>query len=181
VIFLPLPQILLAASLGLWMRQEPRRLFLSVALPVAAILFFCDLRVDIGYHRALARTGGFDGHTEAIYQLAPYLEEKGAPTVAMDWGIRNNVLFLTQGRVDPQEVFGFESLEEPDIGFGERLLPHLADPRTIYIFRSPEETIFKRWDSFEALVVEEGKEIRVEKVIPDRSGKKIFVIVSVEP
>jgi hypothetical protein len=181
VIFLPLPQILLAASLGLWMRQEPRRLFFSVALPVAAILFFCDLRVDIGYHRALERTGGFDGHTEAIYQLAPYLEEKEAPTVAMDWGIRNNVLFLTQGRVDPQEVFGFESLEEPDIGFRERLLPHLADPRTIYIFRSPEETIFKRWDYFQALVAEGGKGIQVEKVVTDRSGKKIFVVVSVEP
>lgn len=180
VIFLPLPQILLAASLGLWMRQEPRRLFLSAALLVATVLFFSDLRADIGYHRALTRTGGFDGHTEAIYQLAPYLEEKGAPTVAMDWGIRNNVLFLTQGRVDPQEVFGFESLEEPDVGFRERLLPHLADPRTIYIFHSPEETVFKRWEPFQALVDEEGKEIRVEKVFTDRSGRKVFVLVKVE-
>ena len=179
VIFLPLPQILLAASLGLWMRQEPRRLFLSAVLLVATVLFFFDLRADIGYHRALARTGGFDGYTEAIYELAPYLEEKGAPTVAMDWGIRNNVLFLTQGRVDPQEVFGFESLEEPDVGFRERLLPHLADGRTIYIFHSPEETIFQRWDSFEALVAEGGKGIRVEKVFTDRSGKKIFVLIKV--
>lgn len=181
VIFLPLPQILLAASLGLWMRQEPRRLFLSAVLLVATVFFFSDLRADMGYHRALARTGGFDGHTEAIYQLAPYLEEKGAPTVAMDWGIRNNVLFLTQGRVDPQEVFGFESLEEPDTGFRERLLPHLADPRTIYVFHSPEETVFKRWDSFQAHVAERDKGIQVEKVFTDWSGKKIFVVVSVEP
>ncbi len=181
VIFLPLPQILLAASLGLWMRQEPKRLFLPAALLVATVLFLFDLRVDTGYHRALTRTGGFDGYTEAIYQLTPYLEEKGAPTVAMDWGIRNNVLFLTQGRVDPQEVFGFESLEEPDVGFRERLLLHLADPRTIYIFHSPEETIFQRWAPFQAFVAERGKEIRVEKVIPDRSGKKIFMVVRVEP
>jgi len=181
VIFLPLPQILLAASLGLWMRQEPRRLFLPAALLVATVLFFSDLRVDIGYHRALTRTGGFDGFTEAVYQLAPYLEEEGAPTVAMDWGIRNNVLFLTQGRVDPDEVFGFESLEEPDVGFRERLLPHLADPGTIYIFRSPEETIFQRWEPFQALVAEGGKGIRVEKAFTDRSGKQIFIVVRVEP
>ena len=181
VIFLPLPQILLAASLGLWMRQEPRRLFLSAALLVAIVLFFFDLRVDIGYHRDLTRTGGFDGYTEVIYELAPYLEEKGAPTVAMDWGIRNNVLFLTQGRIDPQEVFGFESLEEPDIGFRERLLPHLVDPRTLYIFHSPEETIFERRGPFEALVAERGKGIRVEKVFADRSGKQIFLVVRVEP
>lgn len=179
VILLPLPQILLAACLGLWMRQEPRRLFLLAALLVATVLFLFDLRVDIGYHRDLRRTGGFDGYTEVIYQLAPYLEEKGAPTVAMDWGVRNNVLFLTQGRVDPPEAFGFESLEEPDMGFRERLLPHLADPRTLYIFHSPEETIFKRWDSFQALVAEEGKEIRVGKVFTDRSGKQIFVLIKV--
>ncbi len=179
VIFLPLPQILLAASLGLWTRQEPRRLFLPAALLVAAVLFLFDLRVDIGYHRALTRTGGFDGYTEAIYELAPYLEEEGAPTVAMDWGIRNNILFLTQGRVDPQEVFGFESLEEPDVGFWERLFPHLADPGTIYIFHSPEETIFERWDYFETLVAERGKGIRVEKVFTDRSGKQMFVLIKV--
>ena len=41
--------------------------------------------------------------------------------------------------------------------------------------------MFKQWDSFEALVAEKGKGIRVEKVIPDRSGKQIFVLVRVEP
>jgi len=59
------------------------------------------------------------------------------------------------------------------------LLPHLADPRTLYIFHSPEETIFERWAPFEALVSEAGKGIRVEKVIPDRSGQQIFVLVKV--
>jgi len=59
------------------------------------------------------------------------------------------------------------------------LLPHLADPRTIYIFHSPEETIFKRQGPFQALVAERGKGIRVEKVFTDRSGKKIFVLLKV--
>ena len=59
------------------------------------------------------------------------------------------------------------------------MLPHLDDPRTIYIFHSPEETIFERWGPFEALVAERGKGIRAEKVIPDRSGKKILVPMKV--
>jgi len=39
--------------------------------------------------------------------------------------------------------------------------------------------MFKQWDSFEALVAEGGKGRRVEKVITDGSGKKIFVLVKV--
>jgi hypothetical protein len=65
--------------------------------------------------------------------------------------------------VHAEEVFGVESLEEPDTGFRERLLSHLADPGTIYIFHSPEETILKRWEPFQALVAEEEKGIQVEK------------------
>ena len=44
----------------------------------------------------------------------------------------------------------------------------------------PETAMFKQWDPFEALVAEGGKGIRVEKVIPDRSGKQIFVLIKVE-
>jgi len=43
----------------------------------------------------------------------------------------------------------------------------------------PETSMFKQWDSFEALVAERGKGIRVEKVIRDRSDKKIFVLMKV--
>ena len=60
------------------------------------------------------------------------------------------------------------------------MLPHPADPGTIFIFHSPEETIFERWGPFEALVAENGKETRVEKVFTDRSGKKILVLTKVD-
>jgi len=65
------------------------------------------------------------------------------------------------------------------VGFREPLLPRLADGQTLYIFHSPEETIFKRQGPFQALGAKGGKGIRVEKVILDRSGKKIFVLVKV--
>lgn len=181
VIFLPFPQLLLAASFTLWMCQEPKRLFLPLALLLASLLILLDLRVDLGYHQALRRTGGLNGHTAAIYDLASYLEGRGEPTVAMDWGIRNNVYFLTRGEVDPQEVFGFESQEEPDPGFAARLAPHLSDPHTLYIFHSPEETMFDRWEAFQALAQERGRAVKVEKTILDRSGRKIYILVRVEP
>ncbi len=181
VIFLPFPQLLLAASLTLWMRQEPKRLFLPLALLLASLLVLLDLKVDLGYHQALRRTGGFDGHTAAVYELASYLKERGGPAVAMDWGVRNNVYFLTRGEVDPQEVFGFESPREPDPGFASRLAPHLSDPDTLYIFHSPEETIFNRWQGFQGLVQERGQTLKVEKAILDQSGKKIYILVRVEP
>jgi len=43
----------------------------------------------------------------------------------------------------------------------------------------PETTMFQQWAPFQALVAEGGKGIRVEKVIPDRSGKQIFVLIKV--
>ena len=79
--------------------------------------------------------------------------------------------------VDVEEAF---SLEEPDVRVREWLLPHLADPRTLYIFHSPEETIFERWGPFEPVVAEEGRGMRVEKVFTDRSGKKILVLTKVD-
>jgi hypothetical protein len=178
VILLPWPQVLLAASLGLWAHQLSGRLKIAPLL-VALTLLFSNLWVDGAYHRALTRSGGYSHHSDAIYQLADYLEEREGPVIAMDWGIRNNVLFLTQGRVDPQELFGFDW--EADPGFRERLTSYLSDPRTLYLFHSPEETVFERRQAFESLVRERGLEVRGEKVFLDRSGKQIFVILRVVP
>jgi len=42
-----------------------------------------------------------------------------------------------------------------------------------------ETSISKQWGSFEALLAERGKGIRVEKVFTDRSGKNIFRLIKV--
>jgi hypothetical protein len=145
---------------------------------VIVVLAVGDLRTDLSYHQALTRSGGYAAHSDAGYELARYLQGQGvASPLAMDWGIDAPVQFLTRGAVNPIEIFGYGW--ESDEAFEERLVRFLPDPDNLYIFHSPGETIFHRRQAFDRLVVEAGKVSRVEKVILDRSGKSIFVLVRV--
>jgi len=145
---------------------------------VTTVLAVSDLRVDLSYHQALARSGGYAAHSDASYELAHYLQDQGiASPLAMDWGIDATVQFLTLGAVNPIEIFGYEW--EPDEAFEERLVRFLPNPDNLYIFHSPGETIFHRREAFDRLVLEMGKVSGVEEVILERSGKSIFVLVKV--
>jgi hypothetical protein len=145
---------------------------------VIAVLAVSELQVDLSYHQALARSGGYAAHSDASYELARYLQGQGIGSpLAMDWGIDATVQFLTLGAVNPIEIFGYEW--EPDEAFEERLVSFLPNPDNIYIFHSPGETIFHRRQAFDRLVIEMERVSRVEEVILDRSGKSIFVLVRV--
>jgi hypothetical protein len=149
-----------------------------VVFLVVAVLAISDLQVDLSYHQALARSGGYAAHSDASYELARYLQDQGvASPLAMDWGIDATVQFLTLGAVNPIEIFGYEW--ESDEAFEKRLGSFLSNPDNLYIFHSPGETIFHRRQTFDRLVVEKGKVSWVEEVILDRSGKSIFVLVRV--
>jgi hypothetical protein len=149
-----------------------------VVFLVIAVLVGSDLQVDLSYHQALARSGGYAAHSDASYELARYLQDQGvASPLAMDWGIDAPVQFLTRETVNPIEIFGYEW--ESDEAFEERLGSFLPNPDNLYIFHSPGETIFHRRQAFDRLLVEMGKVSRVEKVVLDRSGKSIFVLVRV--
>ncbi len=176
---LPLPALALASTLDALARtnQGKRSPVVLVALAVA-FLALGDLAVDLRYHWALAQTGGLDGHTEAIYTLAERLEDAPHPQpLALDWGIAAPVEFLTEGRVRPLEVFGYESLEEPDEGFRERLRGLVREPGRYHLFHAPEETVYRgRLEAYQAVLEEERLEGRVVATVHDRSGRLIFVV-----
>jgi hypothetical protein len=145
---------------------------------VVTVLAVSDLQVDLSYHQALTRSGGYAAHSDASYELSRYLQGQGISSpLAMDWGIDATVQFLTLGTVNPIEIFGYEW--EADEAFEERLMNLMPSPENIYIFHSPGETVFDRRQAFDRLVVEMGKVSQVVKVILDRSGKSIFVLVRV--
>jgi len=170
-----------AAAVGL-IRWGGHLLFVPV---LAALIWWGagDLRVTVQYHRALATTGGHAAHSDAIYHLAEYLDEHGyrSPLV-LDWGIEAPIYFLTAGRVQPVEIFGYKRLDAPDESFAERLRSLLRDPSNVYLFHAPEETVFQgRREAFDRLVAEAGLVSRVEEVFYERSGHMLFVLTRVEP
>ena len=182
LLLLPFPQLSIGLGLDLLRRHLPsRRPVAWLPFLVLVVLMAGQLRMDLLYHRALARSGGFSAHSDANYKLAQYLDRKGRPVVAMDWGIRTPVQFLTQGRIDPVEHFGFQSLDRPSGDFTAGMAPYLEDGDTYYIFHAPVETVYKgRREAFEELVLQRGLIPDGKRIIYDRSARPLFVVMEVD-
>ena len=181
-ILLPFVFLAVGAMAGGLLRWGGR---LALVPVLAAVLWWGagDLGVTVQYHRALAASGGHAAHSDAIYDLAAYLDahDYDAPLV-LDWGIEAPLYFLTSGRVQPVEVFGYERLNAPDAGFAGRLRPFLQEPANVYLFHVPEEEVFRgRRQAFDQVVAEAGLAPRVEEAFYERSGRMLFVLTRVEP
>lgn len=113
-------EVLLMAARGTD-SSDTRRVWQAVAaLGVLALGLWLagDLGTDVRYHRALAETGGLASHSDAVQALAQWLDQEGVmQPVALDWGIDAPVRYLTENRVRPLEVFGYEDIDVPDAGF----------------------------------------------------------------
>jgi hypothetical protein len=152
---------------------------LLALLALAGMLIYDDLQVDVAYHRELRIIGGKGDHTQASYTLVQYLEDHGMTrVVAMDWGIQDVVQFLSQGEINPPEVFGYERRDDVDEAFAIRVRQLLDDPQVVYVFRV-QPHFLNRWERFQALVQQDGKRLVEEKVIYDWSAMPIFRLVRV--
>jgi hypothetical protein len=110
--------------------------------------------------------------------LAAYLDRysPSAP-LALDWGLDAPVRFLTAGRVNPVEVFGYTGLDQPDAAFSARLEPFLQDPNTLYIAHSPDQTVFQgRAEALAVLAAQRGLVFQPVETFGMRSGRMLFVV-----
>jgi len=182
-ILTPLPPLALAGGLTFIAGkvEKPRFVWPPIFILLVALVAY-DLIADVGYHQILTRSGGYAAHSDASYELAhAVLEEANGPTAALDWGIQAQVQLLTQGKVAPRELFGFDSLAEPDPEFGERLRPYLNDPHSLYILHAQGEEVYRgRSVAFNEAVAAAGKHSRILRVIYQRSGQAEYVLVKVD-
>lgn len=157
--------------------------FLNMGMVVLAVglglLWTQDVFVVTQYHVALNKSGGLGPHSDAVYRLTGYLEENGdGPVAAMDWGFAPQVRMLTDGRVAPQEIFGYTW--EPDEGFADRLAEVAAQPGALFVFHFPQETIFPRREAFDAYLQSQGWGAEQVTVISRRDGAPVFEVVRVK-
>lgn len=145
---------------------------------VLVVLIGMSLEVDWRYHQALGTTGGLAHHSDAIYELANFLERMEEGTVALDWGLAASLQLLTQGRVAPQEVFGYSA--EPDAGFPHRLYPYVVGEPRLFLFYAPRFTVYPRVEAFTELVTRWGKEVVLEKTFNQRDGTPLFLVYRLE-
>ena len=158
------------------------RLFGALALIALIAWAGGDLVTDIRYHRALAATGGHGSHSDAIYALAGHLDEaKFTPPVALDWGLDAQIRFLTAGRVQPTEVFGYDSLDAPDPGYAERINKLLDNPNTLYLAHLPEYTVFReRVNTLADLASKRGLTLRQRAIYTERDGTPLIIMYRAE-
>ncbi len=150
----------------------------GLALLAVLAWFGGDAANVVRYHRILTISGGYAGHSDAIYRLADYLDREGYTSpIALDWGIDAPVWFLTQGRVVPVDVFGYDRLDAPDGGFEARVAPFLEDWQTIYVAHAPQKAVFQgRVEAMEGWAAARGWRWLEQIRIAQRSGEAVFIV-----
>jgi 4-amino-4-deoxy-L-arabinose transferase-like glycosyltransferase len=139
------------------------------------LLVITHLFTTLRYHITLTESGGLSSHSDAVYALSDWLaEHSNGLVVAMDWGLAAPITYLTQGRVTPTEVFGYDW--ESDAQLTERLNGFIAQPATLYLWRAPDEIIFDRSDEFKTLYRPRNLEETIEEAFYEKSGRPILGI-----
>ncbi|MBN1583142.1 MAG: glycosyltransferase family 39 protein [Anaerolineae bacterium] len=160
-----------AASLGL-----------AAVLALAGMLIYDDLEVDVAYYRELVIVGGKGEHTVASYRLVEYLQEQQIDdVVAMDMAIQDVVQFLSAGEINPVEIFGYQDRNDVDGAFAIRVREQLDNPDAVYIFHVNYVQFRNRWETFQTIVAQEGKEWVEMQLVYDWSAMPVFRVVKVVP
>jgi hypothetical protein len=153
---------------------------LLAVLALMGMLMYDDLEVDVAYHRELKIVGGKGDHTVASYSLVEYLQEHHIrDVVAMDMGIQDVIQFLSQGEINPVEIFGYDDRQNVDGAFAIRVREQLENPDAVYVFHDTFPIFQNRWETFQQIVAGEGKEWIEEQIIYDWSAIPIFRLVRV--
>jgi len=150
----------------------------AVLLLVPAILL--EGAVTYSYHNDLSRTGGATTFSSAIYDLRDYLEREhaGQVIVAMDWGFRRPLQFLSSERVVPIEGYGLSAA--PPEEFYHTLREWLKDPNVVYLFHTRDATAYPRHEDFLEQARLQNKRPDLVRTFYQRDGIPVYEVYVVK-
>jgi hypothetical protein len=189
LILLPIPQLMISAFAVLGLSWMVKRLPAATLAPVTGLvvifgallgpLIARDLWVDRQYHATLSRGGGQSSFSSAIYTMAQRLDDAGIEhPYALDWGFKYPIMILTEGRVEPLEIFG--SSYEPGPDFEAALREALEEPTPVFISHDEEASAFPRLNAFRRIVADSGRQIVRQETIQQLDGKRVFYIFHIQ-
>ena len=159
---------------GHWTRYVVVRCVLVCLVALSIVL---DLRATLAYHRALSISGGLGDHSNASYQLASDLlnSEELGELIVLDWGMAAQIRYLSKGRLNPIEIFGYASMHEPDDDFSKRLELYLHDEAHVYLLRDPSHEVFRgRRAVFENIAAEYDRCLSRQKIYFQGDGTPLY-------
>ncbi|MGI8587776.1 MAG: hypothetical protein ACR2M0_08835 [Chloroflexia bacterium] len=139
---------------------------------------------DYRYHRDLTRTGGLFAFSDGIYRLSQYLgKHPDQPVVAAEWGIRRQLQILSQGQMNPAEIFQYPFDPTPAAlaGFDAALERTLRVRGTRYIFTAGTIGPAHRFPEFERVLTSHGMAPYLEHTSYQRNGEPIYVVYTARP
>ena len=160
--------------------RTPRRLLVaSGVVTVIIVAVSVSNLYGINIHYAAYQAGKTSKRwTEQIYPLVDYLRaNKDRPAHVYDWGIRHNVLFLTEGEIELGEPY-WSAMFDPD--FEARFERTFPEPGVSYVLHTEEATfmgVARDWFMARAKPKLEAGELR-ERLIGDGSQFVVYETVS---
>ncbi|MCS6772581.1 MAG: glycosyltransferase family 39 protein [Thermoflexales bacterium] len=179
---LPLAWLLVAAAALEWLSRLRLKAAHVGLWALLSGIMLNHLVTSVATHRFFAETGGRGFWSDVVYDLAGMLEQRfaGRTIVAMDWGFRRSLEFLTENRVRPREAFGYTLL--PNAEFDQLATALIREPDNVYLFHAPEYTAFpKRWERLERAALQQHKRLVLEAALRERDGTTNTLIYTARP
>ncbi len=142
-------------------------------------LFIGDLSTTERYYASLVKLGGYGRFSDAVYTFADTLNaEQITSPAALDWGLQKNIFVLTNGRVQPIEIFGYSP--EPDEGFPERVEAMLCNG-CVFISVDPRYAVYPRETAFREIATKLGYEVILDErdIFREHSGQPAYLLYRV--
>jgi hypothetical protein len=179
IVLWPFAVLVVGAGFAEVFERFPRSRFAVICLVCALAVLQVNVMAEA--HQALSRTGGKDFTSSQIYCLAEYLEgRRESKIIAMEWGLLNQIYYLTKGRILPEALHGWWPKEgPPSPEFHKRVSARMKDDKTVFISFGPGEGLFDRYPHVERLAESLGKVLVPEKTFFERDGSVAYRVYGV--
>lgn len=170
ILLWPLPYLIVAISLSEACRRLGRAQ-IPVLATIVALAAVSNLLVTATYYNKMARNGGSQSWTDAIFPLNDFLRSAPASTVyTMDWGILDNLRLLSAGKIplSPSDT-------RPEV-----IAAITSDPANVYVAHTKEMQVFPDNPNFLKLAASAGYRPHTLAVISDSFGRKVFDVYRLE-
>jgi hypothetical protein len=170
------PFAILAIGSGLAYVYQRFRMFRPITVALVCLLVISQASVLVQAHQLLAQNGGRVFTSPQIYSLAKYLEERPSlHPVAMDWGLQNQIYYLTRGEILPDAIHGWWPKDGfPPDKFNEAVSQMLENPNNIFIFFAQGEGVFDRYPQVEKIAKNSNITLHLKKVFYERDGSIVY-------
>lgn len=153
------------------------------ATAVLSLMIASNLLVDASYLRALSREGGRGFFSDAIYELAEHaLQQQDKRLIIMDWGFSTQLLLLSRGRIDKEEIFWELINGGPEEQALNRLHERAKDPSALFLFHAPDSTVYQNPRLlFQKMLERYQLKAETVRVFLHRRGDPVYVLLRVTP